>query len=67
MADPEGGGCGGCNYPLDLGPVLVLIYINDIEEVVTSKLLKFADDTKLIFRKLREMWINNNCRMTFIN
>ena len=31
---------------------LVLIYINDLEEGVTSKILKFADDTKL-FRKIK--------------
>ena len=33
-----------------LGPILFLLYINDLEEAVTSKILKFADDTKL-FRK----------------
>ena len=49
-----------------LGPILFLIYINDLEEGVTSKILKFVDDTKL-FRKIREMGINNNCRMTLIN
>ena len=30
-----------------LGPVLFLIYINDIDDVVSSNILKFADETKL--------------------
>ena len=33
-----------------LGPILFLVYINDLEEGVTGSILKFADDTKL-FRK----------------
>ena len=32
-----------------LGPLLFLIYINDIDDSVSSNLLKFADDTK-VFR-----------------
>ena len=55
-----------------LGPILFLVYINDLEGGVTGKLLKFADDTKL-FRKVKEIGdkqkleINNNYKMTSIN
>ena len=34
-----------------LGPILFLIYINDLNDSITSNVLKFADDTKL-FRKV---------------
>ena len=37
-----------------LGPILFLVYINDLEEGVTGNILKFADDTKL-FRKVKEI------------
>ena len=40
-----------------LGPILFLGYINDLEEGVTGKILKFADDTKL-FRKTKEIGDN---------
>ena len=36
-----------------LGPILFLVYIDNLEEGVTGKILKFADDTKL-FRKTKE-------------
>ena len=35
-----------------LGPILFLVYINDLEVGVTCKILKFSDDTKL-FRKTK--------------
>ena len=38
---------GGIPQGSVLGPVLFLIYINYIEEGLTRKILKFADDTKL--------------------
>ena len=34
-----------------LGPILFLIYINDSEDDISSKVLTFADDTK-VFRKV---------------
>ena len=34
-----------------LGPILFLIYINDLDDDITSTVLKFADDTK-VFRKI---------------
>ena len=34
-----------------LGPILFLIKINELEDDISSKVLKFADDTK-IFRKV---------------
>ena len=42
-----------------LGPILFLVYINDLEEGVTGKILKFADDTKL-FRKVNEIGDKQN-------
>ena len=34
-----------------LGPILFLTYINDLEDNISSKVLKYADDTK-VFRKV---------------
>ena len=34
-----------------LGPLLFLIYINDLDDNITSNILKFADETK-VFRKI---------------
>ena len=45
-----------------LGPILFLVYINDLEEGVIGKILKFADDTKLFTKtktigdKWSEQW-----------
>ena len=33
-----------------LGPILFLIYINDLDDDITSKVLKFADDTKVFVK-----------------
>ena len=35
-----------------LGHILFLLYINDLDDDITSKVLKFADDTK-VFRKIK--------------
>ena len=37
-----------------LGPIIFLVYINDLEEGVTFKIFKFADDTK-VFTKTKEI------------
>ena len=42
-----------------LGPILFLVYINDLEEGVTGKILTFADDTKL-FTKTKEIGDKQN-------
>jgi len=33
-----------------LGSLLLIIYINDIDDQINSRLLKFADDTKIYFK-----------------
>jgi len=40
-----------------LGPLLFLIFINDLEENTSGNVLKFADDTK-IFRQVRDVQDN---------
>ena len=42
-----------------LGYILCLVYINDLEEGVTGKILKFADYTKL-FRKVKDIGDKQN-------
>ena len=42
-----------------LGPILFLVYINDLEEGVIGKILKFANDTKL-FTKTKEIGDKQN-------
>ena len=42
-----------------LGPILFLVYINDLEEGVTCSILKFANDTELL-RKTKEIGDKQN-------
>ena len=44
-----------------LGPMLFLVYINDLEEGVTGNILKFADDTQL-FTKTKEIGDKKNLK-----
>ena len=48
-----------------LGPILFLIYINGLDDDITSKVLKFADDTK-VFRKI-ESQIDSIYKMILIS
>ena len=45
-----------------LGPILLLININDLDDNIASNVLKFEDDTKYLER-LTMMVINNICKM----
>jgi len=49
-----------------LGPLLFLLYINDIDDKVSSMLLKFADDTKL-FKAVATMDDVNKLRLDLTN
>ena len=49
-----------------LGPILFLVYINDLEEGITGKILKFADDTKL-FTKTKEIGVKQKLQDALIN
>jgi len=42
----------GICRPTVLGPLLFLIFINDLDEDISSNILKFADDTKM-FKEVR--------------
>ena len=49
-----------------LGPILFLVYMNDLEEGVTGKILKFADDTNFL-EKPRKLEIIFFYKMILIN
>ncbi len=42
-----------------LGPILFLVYVNDLEEGLAGKLLTFADDT-ILFTKTKEIGDKQN-------
>jgi len=42
-----------------LGPLLIVLYINDIDDSVSSKILKFADDPKIFNTVCSEEAIGN--------
>ena len=44
-----------------LRPILLFVYVNDLEEGVTDTIRKFADNTKL-FRKTKEIGDKKNTR-----
>ena len=48
------------------GPILFLVYINDLEEEVTGKILKFPDDSEL-FGETKKLEINKKYKKTLIN
>ena len=49
-----------------LGPILFLVYINDLQEGVTCNILKLQM-TLNYSEKLSKLEINKNYKMTFIN
>ena len=42
-----------------LGPLLFLIYINDLDDNIISKVMKFVDGTTFFLERLTMMVINN--------
>ena len=45
----------GCRRDQILGPLLFIVYINDLDEKMTSNVLKFADDTKISSSSQQEL------------
>ena len=56
----------GVSQGSELGLILILIYINDLDDDITSKMLKFADDTK-VFKEIKVMLIDSIYKMMLIS
>ena len=42
-----------------LGPLLFTVFINDLDEGIINKILKFADDTKIIGKVTKDAEVNS--------
>lgn len=45
-----------------LGPLLFLIYVNDLQSVLSNKVIQYADDTSLIFSEMTTLDLSSKIR-----